>query len=498
MICPLCDHDNRPGAKFCDECGAKLFEPLVIDSEGNVEEEKRGASIDRFSDPASYFPLFPESNEEDTHKGYDEDPVELEFQEVRLGGDADEMESEYDFTDKFYRSSAQETIDLSSAYAAARAAQATQVIDKKAVVAASADALSGLDESSIDESALLSTGWDKGGTLRMPVVEGENQEQPQKRFVSSESDTSAGKGGKKRALIIALVALIVAGCAAFGTWYLELWGGYKIPDVVALSQENAKNVITEKGFTVRVEQVKSDDEEGIVLLTDPKAGSRLPKGGEVVLHVSVSRSIPAIVGDTEEAAKKKMDAEGYSNVTYKNEKSNNPEGTVLSVNPEVGSKVKGAFPITVVIAESFKVPEVSGMTRDAAIAALQEEGYEVSISKVYSEEATEGTVLASSPAAGEKLKSGETVTISVVYSRGSELKEAANAAFAPGNSVTVGGWPHEISSLESVTYDGGDTTTVTVIARIYGQVGPAIMYLDPQRYTWSVHWTADNSISSIS
>ena len=172
MICPLCDHENRPGAKFCDECGAKLFEPLVIDSEGNVEEEKRGASIDRFSDPASYFPLFPESNEEDRHKGYDEDPVELEFQEVRLGGDADEMESEYDFTDKFYRSSAQETIDLSSAYAAARAAQATQVIDKKAVVAASADALSGLDESSIDESALLSTGWDKGGTLRMPVVEG--------------------------------------------------------------------------------------------------------------------------------------------------------------------------------------------------------------------------------------------------------------------------------------------------------------------------------------
>ena len=26
MICPKCSSENRPGAKYCDECGASLFD----------------------------------------------------------------------------------------------------------------------------------------------------------------------------------------------------------------------------------------------------------------------------------------------------------------------------------------------------------------------------------------------------------------------------------------------------------------------------------------
>ena len=49
--------------------------------------------------------------------------------------------------------------------------------------------------------------------------------------------------------------------------------------------------------------------------------------------------------------------------------------------------------MTVTVAESYVVPDVTGKSQDDATAALKEAGYAVEVATKYSEDGSEGTVL---------------------------------------------------------------------------------------------------------
>lgn len=457
MICPQCSNENVPGARFCNQCGSPLSaDDGIQDNTLQIETASKNTSVagDAENPPA----IDPAEN---TTEGSEEEPLA-------------------------FTASADATVDFRKLRE-----ELPQAIEKESD---EQDAFEGLDQSNYEEMALV-TPWEKGATMRMKPIEAQ-PEQQQRNFVSAEDDVKPKKS--KKPLIIALIIVLLGAGVAFGTWYFELWGGIKVPDVVAMSKDSATAVLSDKGFSVRVENVKSDDEEGTVLLTDPEAGARLKEGGEVVIHVATPRVVPSLAGKTKEEAEKALAAEGFTNITFTTEKSNETEGTVLNVTPAADTKLKASYPIQVVVAEPYRVPDVVGKTRDEAIAALEEEGYEVSVTRVYSETDAQGTVLSTSPAANEKLNSGETVTISVAVSRESELVSAVQSAFYSGAQVSVGGISYEISSLSTVSYLGNDTTTVHVTARPYTVFLGVTMYLDPSEYTWTVKWTASNEIASIS
>ena len=154
-----------------------------------------------------------------------------------------------------------------------------------------ADTTAVIDLSGFDESALLvgemggrlvSSGyqvpkpsWRDGGTMEMPKVESDALP-PTSDFLSSSTKKKSRKGLFAIA-IVALLLLVAAGGAGLAYHY-ELWGGKSVPDVVGLGQAEAEAVLVEQGFTVRTLQVKSDDTEGIVLVTDPGANSRQAEG----------------------------------------------------------------------------------------------------------------------------------------------------------------------------------------------------------------------------
>ena len=121
-----------------------------------------------------------------------------------------------------------------------------------------------------------------------------------------------GRKGVKIALIAVLVAAACAGIAALVTYQMELWGGKIVPDVVGMTQADATNTLESKGFTVRATQVKSDETEGVVLLMDPGSNSRLEEGKEVVIHVATARIIPEVLGVQKADAEAAMQAEGFS------------------------------------------------------------------------------------------------------------------------------------------------------------------------------------------
>ena len=117
-----------------------------------------------------------------------------------------------------------------------------------------------------------------------------------------------------------------------------------------------------KGFVAQAVEVKSDDPQGTVLSSDPEQGHRAEEGSTVTLSVAVPRIVPAIVGATSEEAAQALEAEGFTAVTYTEEKSNEAAGTVLAVSPEAGTEAKSGDAITVTVAVPYTVPDVEGMS----------------------------------------------------------------------------------------------------------------------------------------
>lgn len=315
---------------------------------------------------------------------------------------------------------------------------------------------------------------------------------------------SAGFRRPKRAGLIALLIVVVLAAATAGVTYaLELWGGRAVPDVIGRSQVDATSALQERGFTPVVVQVKSDDVEGIILSTDPAPGRRAEAGSEVVMGVSVARTVPDVIGKTQDEALALMGAEGFEEVTYTPVKSNEAEGTVLSVSPEVGTTAKAATPITVEVAMPYTVPDVEGMSTEQATEALEAEGYVVSVEWYRTEEISEGTAVSTSPEAGQKLASGSDVVLYVAHNRSTELVSLTRAFFTDSPLMVINGVNYEVSEVTSVSYAGNDACSFSIVARPYEThtwmfgLGSETRYGSYETIKGSMTWNDDNDIVSV-
>lgn len=308
--------------------------------------------------------------------------------------------------------------------------------------------------------------------------------------------------GKRIVLIVSLVVVIVAGICAGVTYHMELWGGKIVPDVTTMTQTDASYVLNNKGFKVRTTSVPSDDTEGIVLLMDPGAGSRQDEGSEVVIHISTARVIPDVVGKSADEAKKLFEDAGFTNVTFATERSDEAEGSVLSVDPGSGSKAKASSPITVTVAEPYTVPDVDGMSVEEAAGAIEDAGLVAYSVYVYNDSVAEGTMLGVEPAIGTKVESGSTVTISVSKSRGNELVSAARTYLSGGQLAASDGSTFSISSVDSCTYLGSDKVSFTATGRASTSVSVLGQTLsvsgDTKQVTGLVAFDSNNNVTSVS
>lgn len=294
-----------------------------------------------------------------------------------------------------------------------------------------------------------------------PVRDGADGEAP---FPGPSARPPRAKGPIIAAACIALAVVLAA--VAGGTYMAELWGGKTIPEVVGLSQPEAVDALAAKGFAPQAVEVKSDEPQGTVLSSDPEQGHRAEEGSTVTLSVAVPRIVPAIVGATSEEAAQALEAEGFTAVTYTEEKSNEAAGTVLAVSPEAGTEAKSGDAITVTVAVPYTVPDVEGMSEADAKAALQAEGYEVTSEWYTTEDIEEGTAVSTDPAAGSELNSGSEVTLYVAHSRGTELVDLTREIL-PGANLTNDEGSFKVENIKSCTYRGDGEVLYTVEARQY-------------------------------
>lgn len=213
------------------------------------------------------------------------------------------------------------------------------------------------------------------------------------------------------ALLVCL-ALAVAAGVGYLTYSAELWGGKTVPAVVGLTEQEARDALEGAGFAVEVEYRAGDESVGLVLDCTPAEGVRADPSAGVTLVVGAERTVPEVLGMTEEEATSALYDAGATEVLVTLESSDEPAGTAISVTPGEGEPFVSTDQITLVIARPYSVPDLEGLSAEEALSALEEAGLTGEVSYVDSD-AEKNTVVSSDPASGAEVTSGTTVTLSV-------------------------------------------------------------------------------------
>jgi beta-lactam-binding protein with PASTA domain len=113
-----------------------------------------------------------------------------------------------------------------------------------------------------------------------------------------------------------LVSLILAAGIALGIWAIAInTGGVKVPNVVGAKRTDAEAELQKAGLTMKVtkEEVNAEQPKDTITSQDPAAGTKLSKGGVVSVVVSKGPElvqVPNVVGMTPDAADTALSAVG--------------------------------------------------------------------------------------------------------------------------------------------------------------------------------------------
>ncbi|MFD9217479.1 Stk1 family PASTA domain-containing Ser/Thr kinase [Streptomyces sp. NPDC059544] len=210
-------------------------------------------------------------------------------------------------------------------------------------------------------------------------------------------------------------------------------------------------------------------------------------GGTGVWYINSGQftRVPTVLGQTEAAAKQRLSAAGLDvEAVRKGFSDAYDRGTVMDVNPDPGQRIRHNGSVTLVISrgpEIVKVPELEGLKLADARNTLRKAGLAPGvITREFSDEAAQGTVIGSDPAAGTERRPDS--AIALVVSKGSpvdvpdvtgesvedatgtladaglKVKVAPEQVYSPEDAGTVA----RQSPAEGGQAAKGDTITLTV------------------------------------
>jgi len=190
-----------------------------------------------------------------------------------------------------------------------------------------------------------------------------------------------------------------------------------VPRVVGIRVQAAKFQLEEAKLAATIVPRPSHRKRGIVVGQAPQAGKRIAQGSPVKLLVSKGPpgvAVPSVVGLAAADAVKRLQAQKLA-ATLTQTASSQAPGTVLAQRPAAGGRAKPGSKVVLEVAKgkaSVSVPNVVGRSQQDAAATLQQAGLTARTVQVPSSQ-PKGTVVAESPAAGQKVAQGATVRLNV-------------------------------------------------------------------------------------
>lgn len=133
-------------------------------------------------------------------------------------------------------------------------------------------------------------------------------------------------------------------------------GSEQVPNLEGQVEADAVRILEDLGWTVTVEEVEDDDiAEGLVVSTDPGAGTDLDVGEDIVLRVSQGPGVvrvPNVIGDAPEDATTTLVADGLvatPDTCIIDDPDNQVPGTVIEQLPAGGVEVAKGSEVTICV-----------------------------------------------------------------------------------------------------------------------------------------------------
>ena len=198
---------------------------------------------------------------------------------------------------------------------------------------------------------------------------------------------------------------------------------FAMPPLAGSTPEQARNTLTGLGFTGEFREEVQDSvdvDEGQIISTQPAAGEQVATTATITLIVSggpPQTEVPSCEGVTAAVCAERLTAAGFTPQVVQESSSNVPQGQVIRTEPAAGTLADNAATVRVVESAGpavVEVPPVEGLAEGAAIRALEDAGFVVSVERQgVLPGPQDGVVLEQNPGPNANAPAGSTVTIVV-------------------------------------------------------------------------------------
>ncbi|SFR23826.1 serine/threonine protein kinase [Lentzea waywayandensis] len=271
------------------------------------------------------------------------------------------------------------------------------------------------------------------GTRTMQRPEPPRRRPPQKKKPKVDPVEEERKRRKKLFTIWGSVVVVVAIIVGLFSWYVGAGRYTEMPSVAGQSEQNAMVLLSKADLTGLVEKVPSNDvPNGTVISSDPGPGAELRKNQQVKLVVSRGRPVVPFIntGVDEAAATKDIEAAGLKAVKDATKDAFHdtvPIGKVVGVDPRPGTALALDAPVTLILSKGppprLPVPNVTGKTKDEAVAELQRAGLEaVDAGGEDAPENNGSRVVRTDPPAGTVLDPTQNKRVTLFYQNNQEIE----------------------------------------------------------------------------
>jgi serine/threonine-protein kinase len=197
----------------------------------------------------------------------------------------------------------------------------------------------------------------------------------------------------------------------------------RVPDVVRMSEDDARTSIGQGGLEVGTVTMRNDDtiEAGHVIEQDPAGDDYVAPSTKVNLVVSLGPgqfALPNVVSEKRKVAIDNLVAAGIArrNISERECQSDEDQGTVTEQNPPANTMVDKDATVELCLSTGPKtVPSLVGKKQADAIRLIKEAGFEPVVRDAPADDSSQkkGRVTEQDPAAGEPLDQGNRVYIFV-------------------------------------------------------------------------------------
>lgn len=288
-----------------------------------------------------------------------------------------------------------------------------------------------LDEGTEEEQTLpldTSVEDDKEQTLPLDakdIFENTGQKSDEGKKDKRDSESFEGLRGKdKKSLdkrfVALIVALIVIAAGAFGIHSHIESNKVAVPNVIGISEEEAKAEIESAELIYKeVREFFDDVDQGRVVSQSIDANERVKKETEIAVVVSRGKpcATPVLIKNPPETAKMKAEEKGYTMAIAGEEYSDDiSAGYVCRQIPDVGEDCEKGQVFKVYVSkgiEHITVPDVTGLTPDKARILITDAGLKMKVKQEHSEDVPSGQIIEQSPKAGKIVNHNTTVYLKV-------------------------------------------------------------------------------------